>query len=89
MKEIKDTIGCHARFGFLENLYAHHLVVAMLIDGDDEQVMYHKTWKLRSYLMYLVDTSIFVDKNAYYVNMVYLRYSERVYIEETSRKANM
>lgn len=26
LKEMEDTRGCHARFGFLESQYTHHLV---------------------------------------------------------------
>lgn len=74
LEELKDTIGCHARFAFLKNLYIHHLVAVVGADGDDAHVMHHRACPLRSYLMYLVDTSIFIDKKAYYVNMVYLKY---------------
>lgn len=43
-------------------------------EDDDAQVMHHKAYALRAYLMYLVGTSIFMDNSAYHANMVYLRY---------------
>lgn len=51
LKKIKDNKGCHARFEFLENMYAHHLAAVVQVNGDDERVMYHKTCVLRSYIM--------------------------------------
>lgn len=36
LKEIEDTRGCHARFGFLERLYAHRLTMIEQVDGDDD-----------------------------------------------------
>lgn len=81
LKELEDTRGCHARFIFLKNLHIHHLDATMESDGDDARVMHHRAYALRSYLMYLVDTSIFVDKGAYYVDLVYLRYF--IYFDQT------
>lgn len=43
-------------------------------EGDDEHVMYHRACALSSYLLYLVDESIFVEKSVYYMNVVYLCY---------------
>lgn len=34
-KEMDDTIGCHARFVFLEELYINHLVAPVEVDGGD------------------------------------------------------
>lgn len=73
LKELEDTKGCHARFPFLEKLYIHHLVVGVEIDGDYAHVMHHRAYALRSYLMYFVSTSIFVDKSSCYIDVVYLR----------------
>lgn len=47
---------------------------AQQADGDDEQVAFHKSHASRAYMLYLVDTSIFMDKSATYTNVVYLRY---------------
>lgn len=75
LKEIEDTWGCHARFRFLERMYAQYLTTAYQVDNDDdEQVMQHRAYTLRAYMLYLVGTSIFVDKCAYCVNVVYLKY---------------
>lgn len=71
---LEDTRGYHTIFGFLESIYAHHLVAEVQVDGDDEHVMYHKACALRPYLVYLVGMSIFRDKSAYYADVVYLKY---------------
>lgn len=44
------------------------------VDGDDAQIMHHRACALKSYLMYLVGKSIFVDEISYYVDVVDLRY---------------
>lgn len=72
LKNMEDTRECHARFGFLENLYAHHLVAEEEVNSDDAHVVNHRACALRSYLMYLVGTSIFMDTSAYYIDVVYL-----------------
>lgn len=74
LNKLEDTRGCHARYGFLENLYVHYLAATMEVDGDDAQVINHISCALRSYLMYLVCKSTFMDKSAYYVDVVYFRY---------------
>lgn len=71
---MNDTREFHARFVFLEELYINHMTVAIEVDGGDAQVLYHRACGLRSHPMYLVDTSIFMDKSAYYVDVVYLSY---------------
>lgn len=74
LKEIEDTYWCLARFGFLERMYALRMTVVEQTDGDDEKAMQHRAYALRTYLLYLVDTSIFVDKSAYYVDVAYHQY---------------
>ncbi|KAI5420544.1 hypothetical protein KIW84_044371 [Lathyrus oleraceus] len=73
-KEMDGIIRFHARFAFLEKLYIYHLLAEVEVDGDDTKALHHRACPLRSYLIYLVDTSIFVDKSVYYVEVVYLRY---------------
>lgn len=58
----------------MERLYAQQLHVEEHAIGDDEQVMHHRAYTLREYILYLASTSIFVVKNSYYVDMVCLRY---------------
>lgn len=58
----------------MKKLYIHHLDAVVEADGDDAYVMHQIACALRSYLMYLVNTSKFVDKGAYYVDLVYLGY---------------
>lgn len=36
----------------------------------------HKVYEMRAYLLYLIDTAIFMDKSATYVDLVYLWYFE-------------
>lgn len=66
--------GCQARFSFVDELYRNHLAAKLEYDGDHAYVFHHRACALRSYLMYLVDMSIFVDKNAHHVDVVCLRY---------------
>lgn len=73
-QEIEDTRGCHIEFGFQDKVQRYHLDVVVKADDDDTHVVYRRVCALRLYLMYLVGTSIFVDKSVYYVNVVYLRY---------------
>lgn len=61
-------------FEFLERLYIYHLYAAVEVDGNDAQVAHHRVCGVRSYLLYLFGTSIFVEKSAYYVHVIHLRY---------------
>lgn len=74
VREASDTRGAHARFSFLEKLYKDHLEGVLNVEGDDVHVEYHRQCALRCYLLFLVNTSIFVDKTTTYINMVYLKY---------------
>lgn len=44
------------------------------VRGDDEYVRLHKAYAMRAYLLYFVDTVIFLDKSSTYTNIVYLWY---------------
>lgn len=72
--EIDGTIKCHTQFSFLKKFYKDQLVSVVEARGDDEKVLYHRQCILRSYVIYFVYTSIFVDKSATYINEVYLSY---------------
>lgn len=48
-------------------MYIDHQAAVMEADGDDAQVLHHREYALRPYLVYLVDTSIFVNESDYYV----------------------
>lgn len=74
MKKVEDTQRCHARFGFLGRMYARQLIMVEWTVGDNDQVMEHRSYTLKAYLLYLVGTSNFIDKSAYYVDVVYFRY---------------
>lgn len=73
-QDIDDTIVCYIGFGFLEKLYKYHLDAKIEADGDDAHVIHRIVCALRLYLMFLVSTSIFMDKSVYYVDVVYLSY---------------
>lgn len=64
-KEIDNTRWCHARFTFMDELYKNPMVATVEADDDDAHVLHHKANALRSYLMYLVNTSIFMVKSAF------------------------
>lgn len=64
----------HARFKFLGDVYKDHVQMVVDADGDDMQLEYHLHCGFRCYLLFLVDTSMFLDKSATYVDVVYLKY---------------
>lgn len=46
----------------------------MEAEGDEEHVLYRRRCALSSYLMYLINTAIFVDKSVTYVDLIHLTY---------------
>ena len=70
--EVGDTIGAHTIFNFLEELCIDHSQMALDVKVDGMLVDYHQKCSLRSYLLFLVGTSMFVEESTTYVNMVYL-----------------
>lgn len=73
-EEFDATRGIHAQFSYLEELYKYHQVSAVEVEADDEEVLFHRQYAFRSYFMYLVDTIIFMEKSATYVDVVYMTY---------------
>lgn len=69
-KEMDDTRVCSIRFSYPKKLYIDQLAEVVEVDA---QVLHHRACALRPYLMYLVETFIFMDKSVYYVDVVYLR----------------
>lgn len=63
-QELDAMRGAHARFSYIDELYKYHLIAEMDDEGDDEHVLLHRKCALRSYFLYLVSTTIFVDKSA-------------------------
>lgn len=72
MREFEATRKAQARFRFLEKVYTNELLRAKHTTGDDEHVIQHITYAMRAYLLYLIDTIIFVDKSVTYVDVIYL-----------------
>ena len=63
--EAAHTRGSHARFDFLEKLYNDHVKGGTYVDGDNVHVEYHRHYILKCYLLFLIDTPMFMDKNAH------------------------
>lgn len=57
----------------MEKFYKNHLQGGLDVEGDDKLVEYHRHYALRCYLLFLVDTSMFMDKSSTYVDVVYLQ----------------
>lgn len=72
--EIDVTRGAHTRFSYLEKLYEFLLDAEVEAESDDEMILHHRQCALRLYLMYLVGTTIFMEKSVTYVNVVDLTY---------------
>ncbi|XP_058776933.1 uncharacterized protein LOC131651278 [Vicia villosa] len=74
--ECRATSGAHIRFSSLKELYENHLVAAAESEqeGDGLFTEYHRACALKCWFMFLVDTTLFVDKSATYIDMTYLRY---------------
>ncbi|XP_058772604.1 uncharacterized protein LOC131646596 [Vicia villosa] len=74
--ECRTKNGAHVRFSTLKEIYEHHLVAAARTEdeGDAVFVEYYRACALRYWFMFLVGTSLFVDKSGTYVDMTYLRY---------------
>lgn len=76
MSEFEKTRGAHVRFEFLKKVYTYEILRADEARGDDEQVRLHRAYAMRAYMLYLIDTVMFVDKSVTYTYVVYLRYFE-------------
>jgi hypothetical protein len=77
LEEVNDTGGAHARFSYLRRIFKERLLQQFEADnkGDmEDEVQNLWAQALRIYLLYLVGITIFIDKSATYVGVVYLRY---------------
>ncbi|XP_058770784.1 protein MAIN-LIKE 1-like [Vicia villosa] len=72
--EIDKTRGCHVRYSFLGQVFMNEIRRAQEDDGDPEQVTIHMRFAIRTYLLYLIGTQIFLDTSATYILFMYLRY---------------
>ncbi|CAL5198124.1 unnamed protein product [Lathyrus oleraceus] len=72
LQELEATRWAHTRFRYPERLYTQQLKDAYQATGDGEKVAQHKSYALRVYQLYLDDTSIFMDKSATYVDVIYM-----------------
>lgn len=74
-KELGATIGVHVHFLYLAELYKYHLVAAVEAEGDDELNFVSKIMCIEVILHILGwHVNIYGQKNATYVNIVYLTY---------------
>lgn len=81
-QELDATRGAHAWFSYLDGLYKSNSVASVEAESDDKNVLFHIQYALRSYFIYLVDTTIFMDISLTYVDVVYVTYFtdlERIY----------
>lgn len=58
----------------LSENYINNLNANVDVMSDDAHVAYHVVCALRTYFLFLVDKSIFVDKSLTYVDIVYIEY---------------
>jgi len=75
--EVSDTRGAHARFSYLRRIFKERLLEQLEADnegGMEEEVQKLRDQALLIYLLYLVGITLFTDKRATYVDVVYLRY---------------
>lgn len=73
-EDLDRTRRAHARFEYLKKVYTHDLQRAHQATDNDKQVGLHGAYSMRAYLLYLVGTVIFVDKNVTYTDAFYLWY---------------
>lgn len=66
-EKLDATRGAHARFSYKSNL-----VATVKVEGDEELVLFHRQCALRSYFIYLVDTTILIDKSETYIDVLYV-----------------
>ena len=71
----RSTRGAHAKFSWLAILYGNNFEMAKHSDADDLWVAYHRECALRCFIMFLVGTSMLVEKSENYVDVAYLKYS--------------
>ncbi|CAL5211018.1 unnamed protein product [Lathyrus oleraceus] len=74
LMQCESTRGAHAKFSYLETVCQNNLELVENVDDNDLQVTYHRECALRCFLIFLVGTSLFVDKSGTYVNVAYLKY---------------
>lgn len=72
--ELDRTRGAHAMFEYLMKIYETEILRAEQPASDYEQVGLHIAHAIRAYLLYLVGTSIFMDKSSSYTDVVYILY---------------
>jgi len=74
---VTETRGAHARFNYLKKILKERLQLQLVLDnkcGMEEDVQRLRDQALCIYLLYLVGITLFTDKSANYVDVVYMRY---------------
>jgi hypothetical protein len=77
LDEVTGTRCAHAQFNYLRRIFKERLQLQLAIDtegGMEEEVQRLRDQALRIYLMFLAGITLFIDKSANYVDVVYLRY---------------
>jgi len=73
---VTDTNGGHARFSYLRRIFKELLLEQLEADNEGDVVLVQRLREqaLYIYLLYLVGITLFTDKNAYHVDVAYLKY---------------
>ncbi|XP_058766151.1 protein MAIN-LIKE 2-like [Vicia villosa] len=72
--QCEDTRGAYVKLYWFETSYKKNLDLVDDPDGNDLLVGYHRECALRCYFLFLVGTSMFVEKNVTNVDVAYLKY---------------
>lgn len=67
--EIHRSQGCHAHFKWMKGLYISHLNDIIVHHNYDALKEYHKYYAIKTKFLYLVGTTIFLNKSATYIDL--------------------
>lgn len=80
IRKFEKSRGAHTRFEFLKKVYTNEILRDEEARGENGKVGLHIAYDMRAYLLYLVDTAIFMENNSIYTDVVYLRYCSGVFV---------
>lgn len=72
--KINYNQGCNAQIKWLEVLYIGNLNGTITHHYDDTLLEYHKLCAIKTYFLNLNATTVFVNKIATYIDVIYLKY---------------
>jgi hypothetical protein len=73
--QITVTRGAHARFTYLRTLMCSHLqhLRQFQMAGDIVSMLMYRDWSVRTYLLFVVGTTVFSNNSKNYIDLTYLR----------------